>query len=228
MPEEIRETFVRRGVRYSSRLPTRPMRGRVTWKEVYETDSREEVEEIRAESGAALLVGRRVPERIDRSPGLPLPSGHDGTMIWFNQVHLVPPVLFAGTLRRHHFHAANRALVVRAPDRRADRRPGNLRVASTATAGRSRARPSGSIRQTLWNHTRKFDWREGDLLLLDNRRVAHGREPYEGPRVVLASLYGDWSRAAGFAAVDIETFEMPRRIGPRFVSPHVAGSARKR
>lgn len=33
-----------------------------------------------------------------------------------------------------------------------------------------------------------FDWQEGDLMLLDNLRVAHGRKPFAGPRTVLVSM----------------------------------------
>ncbi|MET0621400.1 MAG: TauD/TfdA family dioxygenase [Pyrinomonadaceae bacterium] len=33
-----------------------------------------------------------------------------------------------------------------------------------------------------------FPWQEGDLLLLDNMTVAHGRMPYSGPRRILAGL----------------------------------------
>lgn len=37
-------------------------------------------------------------------------------------------------------------------------------------------------------HTVREPWRGGDLLLVDNIRTAHGREPFEGPREVLAAL----------------------------------------
>ncbi|MDQ1035476.1 alpha-ketoglutarate-dependent taurine dioxygenase [Streptomyces sp. V3I8] len=37
-------------------------------------------------------------------------------------------------------------------------------------------------------HTAREPWRSGDLLLVDNIRTAHGREPFEGPREVLAAL----------------------------------------
>lgn len=33
-----------------------------------------------------------------------------------------------------------------------------------------------------------FDWQEGDLMLLDNLRVAHGRKPFVGSRSVLVSM----------------------------------------
>jgi alpha-ketoglutarate-dependent taurine dioxygenase len=34
----------------------------------------------------------------------------------------------------------------------------------------------------------RVSWQAGDLLLVDNVRTAHGREPYEGPREMLAGL----------------------------------------
>ncbi|MGW1836831.1 TauD/TfdA family dioxygenase [Streptomyces sp. NPDC002067] len=37
-------------------------------------------------------------------------------------------------------------------------------------------------------HTRHTAWRSGDLLLVDNIRTAHGREPFHGPREILVAL----------------------------------------
>ena len=37
-------------------------------------------------------------------------------------------------------------------------------------------------------HTVREPWQAGDLMLVDNVRTAHSREPYEGPREVLAAM----------------------------------------
>jgi hypothetical protein len=37
-------------------------------------------------------------------------------------------------------------------------------------------------------HTRREPWQAGDLMLVDNIRSAHAREPYEGPREVLVGM----------------------------------------
>jgi alpha-ketoglutarate-dependent taurine dioxygenase len=37
-------------------------------------------------------------------------------------------------------------------------------------------------------HTRREPWQDGDLLLVDNIRTAHSREPYEGEREVLVGM----------------------------------------
>ena len=44
------------------------------------------------------------------------------------------------------------------------------------------------LNETYEAHTRREPWQSGDLLLVDNVRAAHSREPYEGAREVLAGL----------------------------------------
>jgi alpha-ketoglutarate-dependent taurine dioxygenase len=45
-----------------------------------------------------------------------------------------------------------------------------------------------AINEVYEAHTAREPWRSGDLLLVDNIRTAHSREPFEGPREVLAAL----------------------------------------
>ena len=45
-----------------------------------------------------------------------------------------------------------------------------------------------TINEVYDAHTVREPWQDGDLLLVDNIRTAHGREPFEGPREVLAAL----------------------------------------
>lgn len=46
------------------------------------------------------------------------------------------------------------------------------------------------IIDVIWAHTYFLEWQKGDVILLDNFRVAHGRLPYTGPRKILVA----WSR----------------------------------
>lgn len=41
---------------------------------------------------------------------------------------------------------------------------------------------------TYEQHTLREPWQAGDLLLVDNIRTAHGRDPFEGPREILVGL----------------------------------------
>jgi alpha-ketoglutarate-dependent taurine dioxygenase len=44
------------------------------------------------------------------------------------------------------------------------------------------------LNHTYDTHTAREPWQPGDLLLVDNIRTAHSREPYEGPREVLVGM----------------------------------------
>jgi alpha-ketoglutarate-dependent taurine dioxygenase len=40
-----------------------------------------------------------------------------------------------------------------------------------------------------------FPWKRGDVLLLDNMLVAHGRNPYVGPRRICVTMSDPYSRS---------------------------------
>jgi alpha-ketoglutarate-dependent taurine dioxygenase len=44
------------------------------------------------------------------------------------------------------------------------------------------------LRESYEAETVKFPWMKGDVLLLDNMLVAHGRSPFSGPRKIIVSL----------------------------------------
>lgn len=51
------------------------------------------------------------------------------------------------------------------------------------------------LREAYDAETISFPWRVGDVLLLDNMLVAHGREPFRGPRRILAAMGDAWGPA---------------------------------
>lgn len=55
------------------------------------------------------------------------------------------------------------------------------------------------VRQAYRQETVSFPWQTGDILMLDNMLVAHGREPYFGERKILAAMG--------------EAYDRPRRDG---------------
>ncbi len=44
------------------------------------------------------------------------------------------------------------------------------------------------IREAYRQETIAFPWNEGDILMLDNMQVAHGREPFAGPRKIIVAM----------------------------------------
>jgi hypothetical protein len=44
------------------------------------------------------------------------------------------------------------------------------------------------IRQVIWDEAAQFRWEPGDLLLVDNERMAHGRRSFRGSRSVLVAM----------------------------------------
>jgi alpha-ketoglutarate-dependent taurine dioxygenase len=50
------------------------------------------------------------------------------------------------------------------------------------------------IRQAYHDETVQFPWRKGDVLLVDNMLVAHGRSPFSGPRKIVVSMGNPYTR----------------------------------
>lgn len=44
-----------------------------------------------------------------------------------------------------------------------------------------------AVRDAIWKNLRTFRWRRGDVVLIDNFAVSHGRLPYRGPRKVVVA-----------------------------------------
>lgn len=44
------------------------------------------------------------------------------------------------------------------------------------------------VRELLWNESVIFPWLQGDVIVLDNHLVAHGRNAYSGPRKILVAM----------------------------------------
>jgi hypothetical protein len=51
------------------------------------------------------------------------------------------------------------------------------------------------IREAYRQETILFPWQHGDLLMLDNMLVAHGRSPFVGPRKILVAMGDAYTRS---------------------------------
>jgi alpha-ketoglutarate-dependent taurine dioxygenase len=50
------------------------------------------------------------------------------------------------------------------------------------------------LRQAYQQETVSFPWQSGDVLMLENMLVAHGRESYSGERKILAAMGEAYTR----------------------------------
>jgi alpha-ketoglutarate-dependent taurine dioxygenase len=170
IPAPIREKFERKGVRYVRHYSSVGL----PWQEVFQTDSRAEVDAYCVRHGIRhewltedLLRTEQDCPAVARHPDT-------GEAVWFNQAHL--------------FHVSSHT-------------PEN-RKALLETFGEDRL-PRHSyygdgepleeevldlIRGIYEEEKIAFPWQRGDLLLLDNMLYSHGRDPYEGARKVLVAM----------------------------------------
>lgn len=177
IPPEIRETFARKKVMYVRNY--RDDLG-LPWQEVFQTGDKARVEAFCRENGLELewrgdggLRTRAVRHAVARHP-------RTGGMLWFNQAHL------------HHTSSL-------APEIRETllREMGEEDLPFQTFYGDGTPIAEGELDavRTAFDETQVvFPWQEGDVLMLDNMRVAHGRRPYAGPRrivVAMADATGD-------------------------------------
>ncbi|HVR96263.1 MAG TPA: TauD/TfdA family dioxygenase [Thermoanaerobaculia bacterium] len=160
----------------------------VPWQEVFGTSDRAAVESFCHQSGIESewkadggLRTRQVCQGIARHPVT-------GEMLWFNQAHL--------------FHVSNLAPAVRTA---LVAEHGEENLPRNTCYGDGSPIPDSvldEIRDAFRQEMRSFAWRNGDLVLLDNMLVAHGRAPFSGPRRVLVGMAGS-SVAASTAREEV-------------------------
>lgn len=189
IPADIRSEFEQRGIQYTQYVVESPRRFRQrTWSAMFDTQSRDQVEAICAEQGieATWLADGSVRLRNSRPAVLEHPE--TGAKIWFNQAHIFHHSFWSHILRARRPVAA---IVMRAyvAWHRLLRHVG--RYPFDAAFGDGQEIPTRTmevVRNVLDRHTRRFDWQRGDLVILDNLRIAHARDPFAGERSIMAAL----------------------------------------
>jgi alpha-ketoglutarate-dependent taurine dioxygenase len=171
IPEPIRDEFIRKGLLY---VRNYGLALDVPWQRVFGTDDRAEVERFCADRGIECSFdaeGRlRTRERCQAAIQHPI----HGEWVWFNQAHLfhvsgLPPktrqtlsdFVPVDNLPRHVYFG--------------DGSPIDDEVIDEIF---------GAYRR----HATAFRWQSGDVLMLDNLTVAHGRSSFTGARTVHVAM----------------------------------------
>jgi alpha-ketoglutarate-dependent taurine dioxygenase len=171
---EVRGAF-EAGIRYAQNLHGGVGLGK-SWQDTFESADRDLVEAYLADSGMTWSWladgGLRVSHRRPATARHP----ETGAEVWFNQADQWHPAGL-GT-------AAGAALARLLP---AEQLP------QSAAFGDGSSIPDeyiAHIQEVGWRAAVDVEWRAGDLLLIDNMLVAHGRRPFTGPRRVLVAMSG--------------------------------------
>ncbi|WP_405974471.1 TauD/TfdA family dioxygenase [Streptomyces sp. NBC_00988] len=173
LDDEVRAAYAD-GVRYTQNLHSGYGLGK-SWQDTFETTDRDRVEEFLTEAAAEWQWRRDGGLRI--SQVRPATTRHPvtGAEVWFNQSDQWHPAALG---------EEGAALAGLLP---ADELPQSVSFADGSPI------PDAYVLQVRDRGLAgavDVDWRRGDLLLVDNVLVAHGRRPFTGRRRVLVAMAG--------------------------------------
>jgi alpha-ketoglutarate-dependent taurine dioxygenase len=186
IPAAVREAFEQKGVMYVRRYGSGVD---LSWQETFGTSNRAQVEAYCRENDIAFewedtrLTTRQVRPAVARHPAT-------GELLWFNQAHLFHP----SNLPPDVYQAMQRVLNGRFP-REALYGDGTL-IEPAALSAIHRAFDRAKV---------AFPWEKGDVLLLDNMLVCHGRNPYKGERTILVAMGDQMARHNQRAEAEAES-----------------------
>jgi alpha-ketoglutarate-dependent taurine dioxygenase len=176
----IRRRFAERGVLYVRNYGNGLD---VPWEDVFGTERRDEVEAFCRDQQIAwewlddgALRTRQLCQGEARHPTT-------GEMLWFNQAHL--------------FHVSGLEPAVRDALLAAVDEIDLPRNAYYGDGTPIEDAVLDEIRAAYEAEMLRFAWTEGDVLMLDNMLMSHGRAPFEGKRRVLVAMAEPWLPPAG-------------------------------
>jgi alpha-ketoglutarate-dependent taurine dioxygenase len=189
IPAPIRARFETHGVRYHRHLygprwysPTRAfsriLELHASWTTAFSTGDRSQVERVCAQQGATVRWNWEGSALVTNTlPGV-REHPETGEKVWFNHVStFVATPRTAGLARWLLYHAGF-------PSPRS--RPFH---ATLGNGDPFRLAELNCINDAMDSATVKFRWQRGDLLLVDNFLVAHGRMPFRGQRRILVAIH---------------------------------------
>ncbi|MDQ7733307.1 condensation domain-containing protein [Halomonas sp. SpR1] len=179
LPADVVEEFERKGLLYV-RTFTRNLD--VSWRDFFKTDSKEEVEARLKEAGIEWQwLGDDELQTRTRCPAV-VTHPVTGDRVFFNQVQL------------HHVSCLE-------PDVKEDllgmvgqeRLPRNVYFGDGSVISDEMMKVVGEAYEAC---AVRFDWRRGDVVMVDNMLAAHARDPFEGPRKIVVAMGDIYERSA--------------------------------
>jgi alpha-ketoglutarate-dependent taurine dioxygenase len=146
----------------------------IPWRVAFQTESKVAVEQycknhdIHFEwTGEATLRTKQICQAFAKHP-------RTGSRIWFNQAHLFHPSALDLQTRRILLDRFDKVDF-----------PRNVTFGDGSSIEEAELE---IIREAYRSETVSFKWRTGDLLIVDNMLVSHGRTPFKGDRRVLVAM----------------------------------------
>jgi alpha-ketoglutarate-dependent taurine dioxygenase len=171
MDPEIRALFAERGVMYVRNYGAGPD---LSYRQVFGTENRDEIEKFcrnaEIEYEWKSDGGLRTRQKCQAIAVHPV----TGQTVWFNQAHLF------------HISSLNPALSEELLAEFGEE--GLPRNAYYGDGARIEAAVLERVREAYGRARVEFPWEEGDILMLDNMLVAHGRSSYQGERKVVVAM----------------------------------------
>lgn len=179
LPDELLERFGRLGILYVRNY--RAGLG-LSWREAFQTDSRAEVEAFCAEHRIAhAWIGDEHLRTWQRRAAFQR-HPYTGERLWFNHGMF--------------FHATSLEPGLRDALLRSVAEEDLPYQTYYGDGSPIEAQTLATIRSAIDREMRRFDWRVGDVLILDNMLAQHGREPFRGPRRILTIMSTPYSSLA--------------------------------
>ncbi|MER5296597.1 MULTISPECIES: TauD/TfdA family dioxygenase [Streptomyces] len=171
LPPELVEAFERHGWRLTRHY--NPFIG-IGWQDAFGSSDRAEVDRHCAEHGIETRWGADGSLRTTQTRPAVLAHPDTGERCWFNQIAFLNEWTMAPEV--HAFLTAEFG-------------PEGLPFNTFRGDGTPLDRATVDlINEVYERHTVREPWQRGDLLLVDNVRTAHSREPYRGEREIVVGL----------------------------------------
>jgi alpha-ketoglutarate-dependent taurine dioxygenase len=169
--QDTRARFIEKGVMYVRNYGAGID---LDWPTVFQTTSPEAVEEYCR--GAGIEFEWRPGNRLRTRQVRPATITHPvtGEQVWFNQAHLFHVSSLEKTLREDLLMMTDEEDLTR-----------NAYYGDGAAIAEDTLE---EIQRVYRQCAVTFPWRLGDVLLVDNLLIAHGRMPYKGPRKILVAM----------------------------------------
>lgn len=175
LPPKLVEEFRAKGVRYIRNLHGGDGFGK-SWQQTFETNDGAVVEEFVRSTGAEITWNPDGSITIVATRSATAFHPATGDEVWFNQADLFHP----STLPREIYESLTAFY-----EGSEDQLPENVDFGDGTPIPLEYLE---TIRETTRQHIVSTRWQQGDLLMVDNMLVAHGRTPFAGNRKILVAM----------------------------------------